>query len=336
MSDSFAIPSRDDLLNAAVRAVLRSQDASISRLQRDLRLGYAAAKALVEQLKQSGILMQDWPGRERGLHPDYKDVRFRDVSTNAALVYTRRVANLAIFYFEMAEQDNDAHSALVRKMLPPKLATSRWREVQDFFRRNCYAESPKTITDAALAFHGLVLECGLPVPKHSDLEGAIRAECLPYERQFLRLTDPAEMLERAYIRLARYFRQAATDGLSSHSRISEYFIQNRQAPQSVKTPGRKHPEHVVPCAVQRNIACEMFRNEHSVYDVAQLLKKLHVVIWIDRDAERRKLDDGDANLRDRMTPEWRPEDGCIYARLHDKCIPFDPPSNHPCTCGGAH
>lgn len=71
-------------------------------------------------------MLPDWPGRERGLHPDYRDVRFRDVSANETLVYARRVASLAIFYFEMAEQDHDAHGALVRMMLPPKMASSEW------------------------------------------------------------------------------------------------------------------------------------------------------------------------------------------------------------------
>lgn len=336
MPDSLTVPSGDVLLNAAVRAALRGQDASVSRLQRDLRLGYGVAVTLVEQLKQSGILLLDWPGRERGLHPDYRDVRFWDVSDNEALVYARRIANLAIFYFEMAEQDNDAHSALVRMMLPPKMPASQWREVQNFFRRGCYAGTPMTITNAALAFHTWGLGRGLPPADHAGLETAIRAECLPYERPFMRLTDPAVMLNRAYIRLARFFRQAATDGMSLHSRIPEYVVQNRQTPQSAKTPGRMHPEHVVPCAVQRNIACEMFRDGHSVYDVAQLLKKLHVVIWIDRDAERKKLDIGPENLQDRMLADWRPEDGCIYARLHEKHIPFEPPPSHPCTCGAAH
>lgn len=334
MPNSSADPCRDSLFAAAVDALLRSQDARVSRLRRDLHLDHGAAIALVEQLKRSGILLLDWPGRETGLHPDFQNVRLRDVSADEADVYTRRVANLAIFYWEMAEQDNDAHSDLVKMMLLPRMPVSLWKKAQDFFRRDCYAEAPMTITDAALKFHNWALARGLAPLKNIDYAAAIRAECLPYERPFVRLMDPASMLERAYVRLARYLRLAATDAASFHSRIPDYFVQISQVPQSAKSPGHDHPEHVVPCAVQRDIACEMFRSGHSVYSVAQLLKKLHVVIWINHEA-REALDFGPSNLKYRMPAGWRPENGCIYARLHEKHIPFDPPPSHPCTCGTA-
>ncbi len=234
----------------------------------------------------------------------------------------------------MAEQDNDGHSDLAKLMLPTEVPALQWREVRKFFRRGCYAEKPMTITDAALAFHAWLLERGLAPVDYVDFDcpARIRAECLPYERPFARLTDPATMLDRAYIQLARYFRGTATDGLPGHSRISAYFVQDNEAPQSVRALGRSHGEHVVPCAVQRDIACEMFRNGHSVYDVAQLLKKLHVVIWIDQ-AECQSLDTGPGNLKHRMPMGWSTDTGCIYARLHDKQIPFEPPPSHPCTCG---
>lgn len=332
MSDSRNVPSADDLFDAAVQAVLQSQDARVSRLQRDLHLDYGAATTLVDRLKMSGVLLPDWPGRESDLHPDYQNVRLRGVCADEANVYTRRVANLAIFYWEMAEQDNNAHSDLVKMMLPSKMPASLWGEVQDFFRRGCCGARAMTMTDAALEFHAWALERGLAPTQHFDFAAAIRAVCLPYERPFVRLTDPTVMLERAYVRLARFFLQAATDDLQVHSRISAFFIQNNQIPQSVKSPGCDHGEHVVPCAVQREIACEMFREGHSVYNVAQLLKKLHVLIWVDGAAQK-VLDSGPGHLKFRMPAGWRPESGCIYARLHAKQIPFEPPPSNPCICG---
>lgn len=331
MPDFTTSTNDADLLHAAVRAVLHSQDGRTSRLQRDLRLSYSVAVGLIEQLQSAGILTVEWPDRERALHPDYRSVLFRDVSADEALVYARRVANLAIYCFELAEQDNDAHSELVQMMLPLAVPKSQWREVRNFFRRDCYATGEMTISQAALAFHAWALERGSSPAAHSRFDLMIREECLPYERPFLRITNPTESLNRAYIHMARFFRQVASGVLPYHSRPSAFFIQDDRAPQSEKQPGRTHAEHVVPCAVQRDIACEMFRREHSVYDVAQILKKLHVVIWIDSN-QAYVLDNGPDSFRSRMPAGWQPETNCIYARLHDKKIPFNPPLSHPCTC----
>lgn len=313
---------------AARKHVLRTQNPGIATLQPGLGLGHAEAANEAADLRQQQVLLPPWPGRQPGLHPDHLRVHVQSIKGDARLVYIERVMQLALLYFELAEEDCDAHSEAVRARLPsPKLD---WRQTQALFRRDWFGQHRMALTDAALAFHYWLRAQGVGSASWNGIEAAIRAHCLPYERTRVDVRDGQARTERGYVRLARFFRHMACEDITCDSRAVQWFVPDRLVPQNQKRPGT-HPEHVVPCAVLRNLASDCFAEHRSVHQVTALLRRLLVVIWIEQN-DRRLLDDGSDNLRSIMTPGWHPSGGCLYARLHAKNIAFSPVPGYPCTC----
>lgn len=316
-------------LDIARDVVLRTQNPSVAALQVQLHLGHATASALIARLQDEHTILRPWPGRQPGIHPDYRRVHVQSIKGDIRLNYIERVAQLALFYFELAEENSDAHSEAVKAQLP--VGCPNWREVQQLFRREFYGSGKLTLTDAALAFHDWLQGHGAAPDALGGVEAGIRALCLPYERSFTPVTDAAQRLDRAYVRMARFFRRTLREDFSEHSRIAEWFVGNSVVPQNSRMAGM-HGEHVVPCAVLRSLSVQHFTDMWSVRQVADLLRRLLVVIWIKRN-ERQLLDNGPRNLRSTMPSGWLAGTGCVYARLHNKEIHFQPAQGYPCRCG---
>ncbi|MGX4640870.1 hypothetical protein [Massilia sp. SYSU DXS3249] len=263
------------------------------------------------------------------LHPDYRREHVPTVKGNAPLNYIERIVQLALFFFELAEEDTNGDSRLICHQLP--LPTLKWQQVQAQFRQVWYGSKALSLTEAALAFHHWICEQGGLFGNLDGVETGIREGCQPYEGAFYPVADPGRRLERSYIRMARFYRRMVREDITQHSRIAEWFVPNAVVPQNDGKPGQ-HPEHVVPCVVLRDLAKECFAKHQSVHDVAVLLRRLLVVIWIEPE-HRDWLDFGKDNLKNRMPENWNSMSGCLYARLHDKVISFQHASGHPCTCG---
>jgi hypothetical protein len=314
--------------NIAYDVVLRTQNPSIAALQARMNLGYSAATALISQLQKERVILCSWPERQPGIHPDHRRVNVQEIHGDRRLNYIERVVHLALFYFELTEEDTDGHSELVRSTLPA--SRLNWSEVQTLFRNDWYGSQRLSLTDAALIFHRWLLDQGATPETLGGVEAGIRGGCLPYERLFEPVSDPQVCLDRAYVRLARFYRRMLREDITRDSRAAEWFVSNSLVPQNNGSRGQ-HPEHVVPCAVLRDIAIECFADQWSVHQVAALLRSWLVVIWIDK-TQSELLDHGENSLRDRMPADWNPTTGCLYARLHDKGIQFSPASGYPCQC----
>ena len=123
----------------------------------------------------------------------------------------------------------------------------------------------------------------------------------------------------------------AREDITGHSRVVEWFVPNGELPQNAARPGQ-HGEQVVPCAVLRDVAIACFEDHWSVHEVAALLRRLLVLIWIEP-GEKSVLDNSPDHIRDRMPVGWDTKTGCVYARLHAKEITFTPAPEFGCQCG---
>ena len=166
-------------LARAREIVIRTQNPTVSALQRHLRLGYGAASGLADALQRDGVLLCPWPGRPPGLHPDYRRVHVRSVQGDARLNYIERIVQLALFFFELAEEDGNSDSRLIEAQLPgPSLD---WDEVRARFRETWYGSAALSLTGAALAFHDWACARGAGPADLGAVDTGIRAGCLPYE-----------------------------------------------------------------------------------------------------------------------------------------------------------
>lgn len=323
------MPVTNELIAQARATVIRTQNPGVAALQAQLRIGYSSACELINQLQREGILLLPFPGRASGIHPDWRRLHLRSIKADARLTHFERVVQLALFYFELAEEDSNAHSKIVRPQVV--WAGIRWKDVQHQFRSNWYGQQNLSLTEAALAFNAWLGIHGVAEALLEEAASAIRAGCLPYERPFRPVHDKRERLDRLYVRMARFFRRGVREEFSHHSRAAEYFVGNDLAPHSERVSGY-HGEHVVPCAVLRDTAFRLYEERWSVMHVAALMKRLLVVAYIPQES-RSLLDSGENCLRDRMPDSaWDPIEGCVYARLHAKNIDAPFISDYPCTC----
>jgi hypothetical protein len=122
----------------------------------------------------------------------------------------------------------------------------------------------------------------------------------------------------------------------AHSRIVELFVPEDLVPHGIGNNGGGHREHVVPCVYLLEQSKIRFEAGHTMQQVVQFLKRCLVIVNITEE-EQRNLDGskarGGRGLKNRMPNNWDPESGCIYQRLHDAEIKFDPPEGeHVCLC----
>jgi len=101
-----------------------------------------------------------------------------------------------------------------------------------------------------------------------------------------------------------------------HSRIFDTLIYNEYIKLNEKAPGRMYPEHVVPCAYIRNHAFNMFWDDKSKDDVAEMIGRLLRIAYIT--TEQAKV--LNAVHKYTMPVDWEPNSGSVLRRLEDKGI----------------
>ncbi|GEM_PF-1751057 len=312
-----------DLIDKARIAVLQTQSPSVAKLQATLRLPHSQANALIARFEQERLILPARPGRERMLHPRYRRMHVRVISHDPRMVYVRRVVETALFFFEMWEEGNDGYSTIIHFLKPrPSAGLTPLRKR---FLKEWYGRDGMPLTDAALSFHRWLRAQDLCPIDNDGIETAIRTECLIHERDPVFSHTKEILRDRAYVRLAGYYRQMYSNGVNRDTRVPDYFILREFIPQGTSLEGTQHPEHVVPCAVLRDTAMSYFEQERSLDQVVKMLERCLVIVWISL-PEKDTLDTGTEALKDRMPTGWNEESDCIYQRLHDKNIAFTLPA----------
>ncbi len=250
--------------------------------------------------------------------------------------YTNRIVQIVLFFWEMYEEGEGGHSEIIGMMA--KLVGTNAAQLKKKVLIELYQERQLSIVGAADALAEWLDEQHLS-PDGCDLaeiKNMLRSGCQPLIVAKRQITE-TEKVQRSFMRMARCLRMMHDDiEVGRHSRIFEYFYPVKALPsgKSHSPDPRVHPEHVVPCAYIRDHFLEYFEKngaEASLNEVAALLEKWLMIVWISEN-ERKKLDDGINSLRDKMPLEWSPVSGCIFARLHEKEIKFDPPLSLGCAC----
>ena len=88
-ADGEFSPDQDDLLEEAIRLVAQTQTASVSMVQRRLRVGYTRAGRLIDMLERRGVIS----GYE-GSKPRQVLITEADVSAGAGRPRARRAAEI--------------------------------------------------------------------------------------------------------------------------------------------------------------------------------------------------------------------------------------------------
>jgi hypothetical protein len=101
-----------------------------------------------------------------------------------------------------------------------------------------------------------------------------------------------------------------------HSRIFETLISNQYIELNRKSPERRYPEHIVPCAFIRDHAFQMYWDGKTPEDVEKMIERLLRIAYI-RPDEAKVLD---AVHKDTMPNDWNPRHDSILRRLEDAGI----------------
>ncbi|SDW57649.1 hypothetical protein SAMN05421882_10176 [Nitrosomonas communis] len=106
-----------------------------------------------------------------------------------------------------------------------------------------------------------------------------------------------------------------------HSRLFDTLIYNEYIELNRKAPGRRYPEHVVPCAYIRNLAFEMYWHGDRPDDVAVISGRLLRIAYISAEQARAV----DYLHKYTMPQNWDPRTGSITARLELVGITIEEP-----------
>lgn len=253
---------------------------------------------------------------------------------NAEVNYISRIVQTTNFFFETNEEGTGGGSTKIIDLIKPHASIGNV-ELRNFLLNDLFRKRSFTLTEAASELTSWLNLRGIPLPAVEDLDGKVRLACQPFERPPRNVITPIEILDRAFIRLARYIRLMQTTDVSRHSRVFDYFI-----PPNAILRGRSrkaplinfHPEHVVPCAYIRDLCLKVFDGasiydgvtvvDASIEDIVPTIRRLLAVVRISQD-ERECIDKGPKALKDSMPKNWDSKAGCIYERLHEKNIVFE-------------
>ena len=88
-TDGEFSPDQDDLLEDAARVVVQSQTASVSMLQRRLRVGYTRAGRLVDMLERRGIISGYEGSKPRQVLVPEAELHDTDAGLGAGVAHSR-------------------------------------------------------------------------------------------------------------------------------------------------------------------------------------------------------------------------------------------------------
>lgn len=253
--------------------------------------------------------------------------------------YIRQIVETALFFREMYEEGNDGSTTAIALLKPIKAVSNV--AIRKYVLHELYMNRNLNLTDVAIQI-AIWDDSGkwhLPF-KLEDIEGELREICHSQERPIKFIKDELSKsvrIHRSFLRAARYIKRIQDDEKApAHSRVVELFIPDEFVPRGVGKNGLGHREHVVPCVLLRDKCVELFEKDSAtIEEVADFLKR-HVVIVEISPSQQHCLDasksKGGRGLKHCMPTGWEFESGCIFARLHDANILFDPPQGFAACC----
>lgn len=314
------------LYERAKTIVVSKQTVSISLLQRHFFIDYNAALCLMDDLESNGVVTRLSADGRRKLTSRYAFPLITQDPMNERDKYVRRIFETALFFRDMYEENNDGSTIAIGLVKPIRGAKNS--DVRKFVLYDLYRTCGLSLTEAALQLAAWQPNCQERLPYNVDsIEADLRALCLEYERDIRSVAGP-ELVERSFLRAARYILRMLTEGASAHSRIVEVFVPDAFVPRGAGKNGPGHREHVVPCVFLRDAGLDLFRKGASIDEVARFLRRYVVIVDISV-PEQKYLDgsltSGGLGLKNSMPAGWDLQTGCIFQRLHDAAIKFDPP-----------
>lgn len=287
----------------AIRIVCEAQTASISLLQRRLRIGYKAACAVMNDLIAYGIVRPSH-GRTFQIDPHYFTRHPRKTMLDQRSLYVDRVVETALFFFECSEENNNGHTGVMDVIKPAPVENME-------LRAQVLGKSFRTrglgLTEAALDLHDWLSQKSLVPPGCENTQQAISTACAAFERSKKTVTDEVRKKYRSFRRLARYYwliHKHGT-GVSNNSRVPDYFVTSpwlhmgESFAFAESKIGKPHPEHVVPFAFILRTCVELYSQEWSIKEVTWMLQRLLAIVYLTQ-GERAKLDIGTDNLLSSM------------------------------------
>ncbi|OYW40434.1 MAG: hypothetical protein B7Z35_01205 [Hydrogenophilales bacterium 12-61-10] len=245
--------------------------------------------------------------------------------------FTRRVFETALFFRDMYEEGNDGNTNAIKILKPtPSVENTA---VRKFVLGELYEAQKLNLTDAAIQLAIWANEQEQMQYDLERIEADLRALCLVHERNIQKINGQTEqVIQRSFLRAARYIEM---EGTFSHSRAVEIFVPDEFVPRGLGKNGPGHREHVVPCVYLREKCLDLFAGDATVEQVAQFLRRYVVIVDITKDEQGcldRSIANGGKGLKNSMPPDWKLDTGCIFQRLHDANIAFEPPKEFPnCT-----
>ncbi|QPO22750.1 hypothetical protein HXW90_25970 [Pseudomonas sp. Y39-6] len=322
-----------DLMAAAEDVLVAEQWASISLLQRRLKLGYSAARSLMDALERNGVVSNLHIHGFLTLTPTYmrKIESARPMSGREK--YTRKVFETALFLWETHEEGGYGDTRAINFLSPIGREAVKQRNV--VFKVLDGAPNA-SLFSAAGALAGWLLENFLPAVEYGDIKSELATLCAAQEWRYQKVTDTEEKMERSYLRLARYIRRVLTEEAPPNTNIFIYFIWDGFVPKGHGKNGPGRGEHVVPRKFLLHAGVGLFKAGWPIDGVARVLRYSLAIVHITLD-ESRFLDasriNGGLGLKELMPEGWRIGVDCIYERLHKARIAFDPPAEHDaCAC----
>jgi hypothetical protein len=194
-----------------------------------------------------------------------------------------------------------------------------------------YKEKRSSLTETAMAIASWnPSRSTMPPFPLAKIETELRGLSAPYERACKRDIGRDESRDRSFLRAVRYLRRIQTEGVWAHSHLFDFFIPDHHVPTGHSKHGGNYREHVVPCVYLRDEVLQRFDRGNSDEEVADFLRSYLVIVKITKQ-EQKRLDRSEKNgglgLKDSMPKDWQLNTGCIFQRLHDAEIKFDPPED---------
>ncbi len=306
------------LLSAALQLILDGRQPRISTLQRKFRLGYNAAMKLMEELAKAGVVGP--ANAARVYMPNLELLTSLVFDATPLQKRVRTIRDLAHFLVEMAEEGRSYDTRSKAMLLHPLVVADA--DLRTCTQATLRPDSPTPITDLALALSSHPV---LASPFSSEeLRQPLQEDCAMMDRRFSLITDPEDVLIRAFERLVRYFDKRLFDGYGAHTRAFEAFLPDAMVPRGQGNDGGTYREHVVPCNLLRDQCNKWLRHGVPVPHVARWLRPYLAIVHIT--AGQADLLDQELGFKTRMPPDWAFESGCIFERLHVAGVAFDRPA----------
>ena len=328
-----------NIVDAAVEVLVAEQSVSISLLQRRLKLGYSAARSLMNILERNGVVSACDDNELRTLTQEYKMKDVPSLMMSERKKYIRSVFETTLFLWESHEENNGGDTKAI-SLLSPAGPTGGEPVKQRKAVFKVLEDAPNvSLFSAAYALADWLLGSFPPALKYGDIKDELEALCAEQELRYEKVKGLEAKIERSYIRLARFIRRVSIGEAPENTDCFINFIPEDFIPKGYGKNGPGWGEHIVPRKYLLHCGVALFKEGWPIKDVAREMRQNLAVVYIS-DAERKYLDYGPSlgglKLKDTMPKGWRLGVDCPYKRLHMGGISFDPPVElKPCTCVNA-